>query len=131
MNDSYFKNMQKANKAHLRTLDKSSERVNNPLFTRGECEAYKLWSIARIYEQDDIITNQLPADEDLPDFVDTFREAEVRSLVLYGDAATEADKLTYLGCGIGEECRKDILLDPRFLVKNPETVSIKGIRIYL
>lgn len=127
MNNQYFQEMMRAGIAHRRSLEKEGRKVTTPLFSVGKSEAFKFWSISQQYLCQEIIVDELPEEADLSDFFLTYREAQVSSIIITGNALRKIDALLDYGCRIGDECLTKRIIENGFTA----TEVVKGKRIFL
>ncbi len=127
MENRYFQEMLKVGTAYRRSLEKEGAKITTPLFPHGKSAAFKYWSISQQYQCSEILVDELPNEAYLSDFFLTYREAQVNSIIITGNALRKIDLLLEYNCQIGEECLTRRLIENGFR----ETEIIKGIRVFL
>lgn len=67
--------------------------------------AFKYWAIADNYLSTDIVVDELPSNEDLADFFQTYRRAGITTLVLADSAKEYLELLQKQNCRIDGPCK--------------------------
>lgn len=127
MENGYFQDMMKTGIAFRCNLENKGRKVTTPLFSAGKSAAFKFWSISQQYLCQDILVDELPDEANLLDFFLTYREAQVSSIIIIGNALHRIDTLLDYDCQIGDEC----LI--RRLIENGSTATeiVRGKRVFL
>ena len=127
MNNQYFQEMMRVGIVYRRSLEKEGCKVTTPLFSAGKSAAFKFWSISQQYQCPDVLVDELPDEADLADFFLTYREAQVSSIIITGNALRRIDMLLDYDCQIGDECLIRRLIENGY----PATEVVKGKRVFL
>ena len=98
----YFRKRPEAGISYRRLVKKQGKRVNEkPPFSAGESAAFKFWSIASSYGDEEIIVDELPVVADMPDFIETYRKAHAGSFIVSGSVMDRIDVFPGYVCRIG------------------------------
>lgn len=128
----YFKDMQRRGiayrKAQQRCPQNNGDESLPTLFSQGQSYAYKYWAIAERMNATEIIVDELPDREEICQFVNTFREAGIMSIVVISHARNNVALLFSAGCVIGEECK---VFRKETQLYNGKTEIVHGLRVII
>ncbi len=127
MKSNYFQEMQQKGIRYKKTHGNNTIVSSNGLFSKAESEAFKYWAIAKEYESSDVFVDSLPEVDLLPEFLQSFRRAGIKCLVVSEEEGSRFDELVVHGCTILGECK----VLSRHEAGSPELQIQKGVKVLL
>lgn len=105
MKNRYFQKMQRKGIAYRKQVSPHPIDSTNRLYTEGVSLAYKYWAISERYNASDIFIDVLPDLNTTRELLDTFRAAEINTIVISIDNESMIGELVTLGCRVIGECK--------------------------
>lgn len=105
MKNRYFQKMQRKGIAYRKKIAPRPIDSSRKLYSEGASLAYKYWAISERYNASDIFIDVLPDLNTTRELLDTFRAAEINTIVISIDNKTMIGELETLGCRIIGECK--------------------------
>ena len=106
MKNRYFQKMQRNGIAFRKRIFPSQITPFNKIYSYGASLAYKYWAISERYNATDIFIDELP-DENITtkELLDTFRAADIRTIVVSVENEDRIAELERLGCKLVGKCK--------------------------
>lgn len=124
MNNPYFESMRRKGILH----NKLNKNHHYDLYSIGEHIAFKYWAISEMYNSTSVIVDHLPSVESTNEFIQTFINADIYSIVLVGDAVENIIQFYDFGAyPIGK--RTVFFKESKLYNGNPESVT--GLEVML